>query len=138
MPGINKEIHKNLKEYHYRAIECLHNGDLDEGIANINEVIRLKPKHRGALNSRGILLGVKNELDKALSDFNEVIRLDPNYAGGWNNRGNVWKRMGEYDKAIADYNEAIRLDPDDNAARINLDKIKKKKSPLSILMNLFA
>jgi tetratricopeptide (TPR) repeat protein len=94
-----------------KGMDAIRRQDYGLAIAEFSEVIRLKPKHAGAYNNRGVSYASTGDWDKALADFNEAIRLNPEYVEAYYNRGTACNSKGDSDKAIADYDEAIRLNP---------------------------
>lgn len=94
-----------------RGMERIENGDLDGGIADLDQALKADPTYAEAYFARGFAWNKKDEFDKAIADFTQAIRLEPNQPDPRYNRGRMWEKKGEYDKAIADYREAFRLNP---------------------------
>jgi len=85
-------------------------GQIDQGIEDFSEAIRLDPEDaRSAYSERGDALSGIGHLDRALADYAKSIRLKPDYWPAYVSRAGVWARKGEPRKALADYTEAIRL-----------------------------
>ena len=83
-------VHLNLKEY-------------DGAIADLDEAIKLDPKHVFALNARGLAYQSKGLNDRAIEDFNQAIALNAKNANIFTNRGRALRSKGRYDSAIADF-----------------------------------
>ncbi len=63
-------------------------GDLDRGITDLNEAIRLNPKKGIAFWIRGLARAEQTgDLDAAISDYNEAIHLSPPLATAYQSRG---------------------------------------------------
>ena len=86
-------------------------GELERGLKDLNEAIRLDPFSALAYGNRGLVYDELQEYDNAIRDYTEAIHLNPRDALTYNNRGIVYKAKRDYDQAIRDYNLAIRLDP---------------------------
>jgi uncharacterized caspase-like protein len=86
-------------------------GDYDQAIKDFTEVIRLDPKHAGALNDRCWVRAITGDLGAALKDCNEALRIAPNYADALDSRGLVNLKAGLLSQAIADYDGALQRDP---------------------------
>lgn len=101
--------------YFYRGLAyCYRNGvsGLDQAIADLTEVIKLKPDLAVAYYDRGLLYGDKRQYDQAIADYDKAIRFKPDLAEPYNNRGVTYAKQGQYDRAISDYNKSIKLKPD--------------------------
>jgi tetratricopeptide (TPR) repeat protein len=94
-----------------RALTLFHEGDFEEGIAQLDEAIRLdrQPKHYWR---RGIAYRDLGMFDRSLADLNELFRT-PEYRGGdyYTERGLTCLLKGDLDRAIADSAEMILLRP---------------------------
>jgi uncharacterized caspase-like protein len=86
-------------------------GDYDKAIKDFTEVIRLDPKHAGALNDRCWVRAITGDLGAALKDCNEALRVAPNYVDALDSRGLVNLKAGLLPQAIADYDAALERDP---------------------------
>ena len=84
-------------------------GDFDRAIADLNEAVRLDPKHAFAISVRGAAFVYKRDFDRALADLNEALRLDPKLASVHNNFGLYHNAKGDYDRALLALNEALRI-----------------------------
>src|SRR4051812_59470 len=68
--------------------------NVDRGLADYNETIRLNPNDASAYFNRGKFWDAKGDFDRAIADYSEAIRLDPKYAAAYNNRGLAWNDKG--------------------------------------------
>jgi tetratricopeptide (TPR) repeat protein len=94
-----------------RAIGYLNKAEHDRALSDLDEALRIIPRHAPAFVERGIVYNAKGEHDRALSDLDEALRIDPRSAFAYVTRAGVYSSKGDYDHAIPDYDEAIRLDP---------------------------
>ena len=85
--------------------------DYDRAIADVNEAIRLDPKHANAYNGRGTVYRAEGDNDRAISDFNEAIRLDPKDPDAYYNRGLAKRATGDAAGGDADIAKAEQLKP---------------------------
>ncbi len=61
----------------------------------------------------------------AAAAFDEAVRLEPAFAAAWLNGGNARGRLGKLGEAAARYERALALDPENEAARRNLDQVRR-------------
>ena len=101
----------DLAGYYRRGQRYAVNGDYDKAIKDFTEVIRLNPKHAGALNDRCWVRAIIGDLGNALKDCNEALRVEPNYIDALDSRGLVNLKTGMLHQAIADYDAALQGDP---------------------------
>ena len=101
----------DLAGYYRRGQRDAVKGDYDKAINDFTEVIRLDPKHAGALNDRCWVRAITGDLAQALKDCNEALRIAPNYADALDSRGLINLKIGMLKEAIADYDAALVRDP---------------------------
>src|SRR5882672_9868077 len=58
--------------YFNRGVEYDAKGDLDRGIADYTEAIRLDPKYPKAYYNRGVAYEAKGDHDRAIADYSEA------------------------------------------------------------------
>ena len=91
-------------------------GSLDgkDGLADLDEAIRLDPKFAAAHLARASAYSERKDNDRALVDLDEAIRLDPALAVAYSERASIHhEEKKDNGRALADLSEAIRIDPDD-------------------------
>jgi tetratricopeptide (TPR) repeat protein len=93
-----------------RAVVLERDGNRDEGIKVLDEVIRLRPGYATGFSERGNIWRLKGDLSRALTDLNIAVRLDPDDAGILARRGEVLRYRGDLPAALADFNRALQLD----------------------------
>ena len=78
--------------YTNRGVEYVVKEDVDRGIADHNQAIKLDQKNSLAYNNRGNAYSAKGEFDRAIADYDQAIKLNPKYAAAFYNRGIAKKR----------------------------------------------
>jgi tetratricopeptide (TPR) repeat protein len=117
--GVKKAEFTDLLE---RAFTEVDEGDWNQAVTSLTEVIRLNPVLIEAYHRRALAYLALNELDRAIADSTRVIQTDrtpitrsepvpPYVAEAYVHRGSAFARTGQHDKAIADFTEAIQLSP---------------------------
>lgn len=104
-------LRENTGDYLQSSNVKIAEGDLEGGIAALDEAVGLNPELAETWHNRGFAKSKKGDLDGAIADYDEAIRREKKDAVIWNNRGFAKRLKGDFDGAIADYNEAIRLQP---------------------------
>jgi tetratricopeptide (TPR) repeat protein len=87
-------------------------GDVEEAIRDLNQVIIIRPHFGSAYLNRGLARFEMDDFASALRDYDQAIRLEPQNALAFNNRGIVKHKLGDYEGAIMDYDMALRLNPE--------------------------
>jgi len=95
-------------------------GDLDGGIAVLQEALRIKPAYPEALNNMGMILAQQGKANEALARYQEAIALDPGSAMAHGNLGDLLREQGKIPEAISQYEQALRIDPELSGVRNNL------------------
>jgi len=88
------------------------NGQLDEAIELLTNVIENEPDNYGAMVHRGLFYKQKNNYIEALSDYEMVIKYNTGIAKAYHNRANLKVMINDLKGAWDDYDSAIDLDPD--------------------------
>ena len=88
-------------------------------VAELDEAIRLDPRHYWSLVQRGICHLELGESIPAALDFGRCTGLWPEFAWGYFNRGYVLDRSGRKAEAVEDYTAALERDPRLVPARVN-------------------
>lgn len=94
-----------------RGLAYVKKGDLDRGIGDFSEAIRVDPSDPDTFRERGSAYDDKEEYDRALADYEQSIKLDPKNGTTWAYRGITYGNRGEPDEAIRSFDRAIELDP---------------------------
>lgn len=92
-----------------KAMYMNYEGQYEEAIKELSDVIQLSPNNVEAWFRRGNVWFNLRDTDKALADLNQAIALDPGFADAWFNRGNVWFFLNDQEQACADWLESQKL-----------------------------
>ncbi|XP_041984857.1 RNA polymerase II-associated protein 3-like isoform X2 [Aricia agestis] len=98
----------------------------DEAIVCYNRAIELVKDDAIYYANRALCHLMKDSLHQAISDCNEALKLDPNYVKAYQRRASASEKLGSLRAASQDLQEVIRLEPHNNAARKQLEDIKKR------------
>jgi serine/threonine protein kinase/tetratricopeptide (TPR) repeat protein len=82
-----------------------------KAVAELDEALRLNPRHFWSLVQRGICYQEMDQYTLAAGDFGASIGLWPEFAWGHFNRDYALDRSGHKAEAIKDYTEALKRDP---------------------------
>jgi serine/threonine protein kinase/lipoprotein NlpI len=102
------------RDHYLIAASLVRQGGRDQlraAIAELDEALRLNPRHYWSLVQRGICHLERGELIEAAGDFGQCTGIWPEFAWGYFNRGCVLDRVGSKAAAILDYTAALQRDP---------------------------
>ncbi|MGI4792130.1 MAG: tetratricopeptide repeat protein [Janthinobacterium lividum] len=98
-----------------QARQALWRGDLNETLAQGNQMVELEPKNAAGYDFRAQAYYAQGNWRPAAANWRRVIALTPDsewgYAGMWQNLGCAEDYYGDHAQAIRDFTESIRLDP---------------------------
>lgn len=107
MPGLIG-VHLNLALAHY------HLDELRPALYEVDEVLRLAPRHVIAYNLRGSILRQMGRFTEARVDFTKAITVDPNYAPAYLNLAILFDIYMQYwEDAKGYYRHYLQLVPEE-------------------------
>jgi Flp pilus assembly protein TadD len=95
----------------------------EEGIAHLEEAVRLSPRYAYAHNHLGRAYFSVGRTDEAIGHLRKAVELNPNDAAAHNNLGIALAQMGGRERAITEFTEAVRLRSDYALAHANLGAV---------------
>lgn len=102
-----------------------HNQDyLDRAIADLDQVIQLRPDYAEAYFYRGLSYADKGDHAAAITDYSQAIQLNPHYADAYYNRGFVYMLLGSEESAMADFKAVLQLSDNPYLLRLAEDGLK--------------
>jgi tetratricopeptide (TPR) repeat protein len=113
--------------YANRGLGWRSKGDNDRAIADLDEAIRIDPRHAPAYVSRGWSWHIKHDEERAISDLNEAIRLDSNNAEAYAARGAIYETQKDLDRALSDYDAWTRIQPNNHYAYFARGSVYERK-----------
>lgn len=104
-------------------------GEVEEGIEQFREALRIAPLYSIARNKLAIALAGQGKFNLAIEEYREAIRISPNYSHAHNNLGVAFALSGDMNLAIEQFREALRIDPNYEDAQRNLNLAQSRIAP---------
>jgi len=105
----------------YRAaLQRLAEGDLQGGIALLEEVVEEAPEATAPYIDLGIAHSRAGDYDAAVESFQSALAMTPNHPVAHNELGIAYRRLGRFEEARASYEHALAVFPGFHYARRNL------------------
>ena len=95
------------------GIELLHEGALDEAVAELAAVVAEQPQNEYAAQFLGTAYFEQQKYDQSLACFVRAMELAPKYLGALMGTGQTLRLMGQTERAIRMGKEVLRIQPDD-------------------------
>jgi tetratricopeptide (TPR) repeat protein len=113
----------NFRALLWRASTEFQEGNWDQAVLSLTEVIRQEPWLIEPYHRRAIAYLALHDLERAIADCSQVIKSDPTpitrdepvppfVADAYIHRGTAFAGLGQHDNAIDDFTSAIELMPD--------------------------
>jgi tetratricopeptide (TPR) repeat protein len=118
---------QNIKGYYLRANILIDKNKLDEGISDLDILLKIEPDNKDALRKRTLAKWLKGDNKGTMEDIDRRINLDPTNSRTYYEKGFYYFLVEKWESAIESYTQAILLDStykEAYAARGNV-KIKK-------------
>ncbi len=96
---------------YFLAIHSELEGDLEQVVARLDQVISLEPRNSAALTRRGNALIELARTHAAEADFRRVLDSDPNHSAALAGIGRTALRRGEYARAAEHFRKALAGQP---------------------------
>ena len=61
-----------------RATVRFYQGDYDGSLADIEQTLKLEPRHFGAIWGLGMIMGMQQDYQRAISAFEKLLEIKPN------------------------------------------------------------
>ena len=103
---------KNAEALYLRAYINLAEGNKANALRDYDLLLKVEPRHRGALTNRSLLLMEGEHYESALEDLNILVEDDPSDWRILYERGYCYGLLGKHQKAVEDFTRVIKLNPD--------------------------
>ena len=119
----------NRFESHYNLGTLLFTQDrIDEAFGEWSRAAQLSPNHAEVHHKMAVALFQLGRKDEALTKCAEAIRLDPQHVIAHRNLGRFLADLNRLDEAAAQFETAIKLDPSHEPTKLELDRIRQRRS----------
>jgi tetratricopeptide (TPR) repeat protein len=108
-------LDKNSRHFdalHYLGVTQLQRGQIEEGIALIEQALAVRPASAEALSNLANGLMRMQRHAEALNCLDQALALDPRQAEALTNRGLALAALGRFADAAASHERALRIRPD--------------------------
>ncbi len=99
----------NTQQLFQEGVTKYNQGNYQEAVDNLTQVIKLEPQNHLAYNRRGDAFYRLGDYQQSQTDSSQAITLNPQDANAYYDRGFSFYELGKYKEAIADYTQAIKL-----------------------------
>jgi len=101
----------NFTARHFLGVTRAQSGRLQEGLADLDLALAIKPDDPEALLNHANILKVLNRPAEALTGYERALAQKPGWAQAENNRGTVLQGLGRHEEALAAYERALKAAP---------------------------
>lgn len=101
------------EQYLIRSRHAVYTGNLDEAIAELDQLIASYPDEKTAYYLLGRFADSRRDYDQSIAYLNQAMQIDPLYRQAINYVAYVYNRNSEYELAIGAINRYIALAPDE-------------------------
>ncbi len=89
-----------------------HNGQCDDAVRVLDQLVRVDPTNAFAHNALGLAYVCINMLSPAVEHFSLAIQVKPDFAAAYMNRGLAFSAAARYELALQDFSWAIEQEPE--------------------------
>jgi predicted O-linked N-acetylglucosamine transferase (SPINDLY family) len=96
---------------HFLGVTCAQQGRPEEGLAEIDAALAIRPDDAEALLNRANMLKGLGRPAEALAGFTDALAARQGWPQALNNRGTVLQALARFEEALADYDAALAAAP---------------------------
>ncbi|MGI9371303.1 MAG: tetratricopeptide repeat-containing sulfotransferase family protein [Hyphomicrobiales bacterium] len=106
------KTHPNNADAHY-LMGLVHErrGGYEDAVESFQQVIKIDPRHLGALVNAGGLLATLERGEEAIDPLRKALRIDSNIFPARYNLARAYNKAGQLEKAVKEANKAWQLNP---------------------------
>jgi len=108
------------------AQSAIDEGDFDEAITMLEEIVFFEPEDTDALNLLGFSLRSTDRFDEAMEMYNEALAIDPNHQGALEYQGELFLKIGDQPSAEINLQKLAELCPEGCEAHAILETAIEK------------
>jgi len=116
LDSLISENDDNAEALYLRAYINLAEGNKENALRDYDLLLKVEPRHRGALTNRSLLLMEGEHYESALEDLNILVEDDPDDWRIIYERGYCYGLMGKHKKAVQDFSRVISINPENAEA----------------------
>jgi len=109
-----------LQLQYQQAMELARDGNLDEAISQLQQVIAVNPDHDQAYTNMGLMLLQQDRQKEAEQSLLAAIKRNNQDAVAYNHLAIIKRQQGKFSEAEQYYRQAIELEPNYANAHLNL------------------
>jgi len=114
---------KEAREAVSQAMEKIKQGQLEEALVILQELVEKYPDDSNVHYLLGVALGRLHRYEEAVVELNRVIELVPQFAPAYQQLGYCYQNLKDMDKALEYYRKSAELEPANAANLYNLGLI---------------
>ena len=120
-----REAGRHAYEMTARAARKIDRSEFDEGLIELNEIVRLYPDFAEGWNRRATLYWIMGQYEESLSDCQKVLGLKPEHFGAWQGMARCQMHLGDLEGAVFSLRRAVRIQPHDEATKTLLQRCER-------------
>ncbi len=121
-----------VDELMHHAATDIHDGDYDEALATLNDVISDDPEFAEGWNLRATVHFLRDEYPEAIADIHHVLTLEPRHFGALVGLGYVMLAMDEKRAALHAFEAALAINPHLDDVRDEADSLEDEVAGIPI------
>ena len=122
----SRKLPGNARARYNHGLALVGQGEIEEGIAEIEESVHLNPLVAKSRVTLAELYAGRGEIDRALGEYGEILRIDSSSFPAHNNIGILLGKTGNHREAIGHLERARAIDPGNYSVHNNLGIAHRK------------
>ncbi|UGQ47306.1 tetratricopeptide repeat protein [Massilia endophytica] len=111
--SIPSQTHAQAEALFAQGLQFHSQGELPKAMQTYEQVLKLEPKHFGALHHVGVIGFQIGNFDMAANFIRSAVAVNPDDASAHSNLGNALREQQNFDEALRCYERAIQLNGGD-------------------------